>query len=285
MYTIAILIGILEGLTEFVPVSSTGHMIIAGHILGFTGQTADSFEIFIQLGAILAVVGVYYKTFLNLIPSKTKEHQRSGSTEALGFQALGRQAVGFQGIRGMGLLALTTFPALVAGKIAHDFIKEHLFSPQTVAIGLAVGGLGLILIELFKPKATVTDINSITWREALTIGLFQCLALWPGMSRSGSTIIGGMLLKIDRKTTAQYSFIAAVPIMFAATFYDLFKSRHFLHLSDAPIFALGFVVAFISAWFAIRYFIKFVANHSLQGFGWYRIALAVFTWWFFSRPL
>lgn len=273
MYTIAILIGILEGLTEFVPVSSTGHMIIAGHILGFTGQTADSFEIFIQLGAILAVIGVYWKSFLNLIPNKKKTPQSSASTEAVGFQGLG----------GIGLLALTTLPALVAGKIAHGYIKEHLFSPQTVAIGLALGGIGLILIELFKPKATVTDINSITWREALTIGLFQCLALWPGMSRSGSTLIGGMLLKIDRKTTTQYSFMAAVPIMFAATFFDLFKSRHFLHMSDAPIFALGFVVAFISAWFAIRYFIKFVANHSLQVFGWYRIVLAVFTWWFFSR--
>lgn len=276
MLLIAILIGILEGLTEFIPVSSTGHMIIAGHMLGFTGEKADTFEVFIQLGAILAVVGLYRKSFLKLIPKNLGaifSQERLSNTRDLGFE----------GWRGLTLLMITTIPALIAGKLAHSYIKEHLFSPQTVAIGLALGGLGLILIEFIKPKPTLTDINHFTWKEALAIGLFQCLALWPGMSRSGSTLIGGMLFKMDRKTAAEYSFIAAVPIMFAATGYDLIKSRHFLLLSDAPLFAVGFVVSFISAWFAIRYFIKFVANHSLQGFGWYRIALAIFTWWYFSR--
>lgn len=283
MLYIAILIGILEGLTEFIPVSSTGHMIIAGHMLGFTGEKADAFEVFIQLGAILAVVGVYWKSFLKLIPKRLKKASAANPTEDLSNTR--NNGLGFEGWRGLALLMLTTIPALLAGKLAHGYIKEHLFSPQTVAMGLAMGGVGLILIEFFKPKPTVNDINNFTWREALAIGLFQCLALWPGMSRSGSTLIGGMIFKIDRKTAAEYSFIAAVPIMFAATGYDLLKSRNFLHLSDAPFFALGFGVSFISAWFAIRYFIKFVANHSLQGFGWYRIALAAFTWWYFSRPL
>jgi undecaprenyl-diphosphatase len=261
MFGLAILIGIVEGLTEFIPVSSTGHMIIAGHALGFTGPKADTFEIFIQLGAILAVIGLYHKRFLGLIP-------RSAST-------------GFAGWQGLGLLALTTFPALVAGKLAHEHIKAHLFSTTTVAIGLAAGGVALILIEVFLPKVRKSGLDSLGWKDALLIGCFQCLSLWPGVSRAGATIIGGMLMKIDRKTTAEYSFLAAVPIMFAAVLYDLYKSRGILEVSDAPLFAVGFVVALASAWVAIRFFIRFLANHTLQGFGWYRIALAGVTLWYF----
>jgi undecaprenyl-diphosphatase len=278
MYALAILIGLLEGLTEFIPVSSTGHMIIAGHMLGFTGPRADAFEVFIQLGAILAVVGLYWRRFLSLIPGRHK-------SEGLGTLAgapLPSGGMGLKGWHGLGLLMLTTAPALIAGKLAHVYIKEHLFSPFTVAIGLALGGIGLILVERYRPKPVKTNVDSLGWREALIIGFFQCLALWPGMSRAGSTIIGGMLMKIDRKTTAEYSFLAAVPIMFAATGYDLYKSRDFLVASDVPLFALGFMVSMVSAWFAIRYFIKFLANHTLQGFGWYRIALALFSWWYFG---
>ena len=287
LYGFAILIGILEGLTEFIPVSSTGHMIIAGHMLGFIGPRADAFEIFIQLGAILAVIGLYRERFLDLIPWR--------KPNAAAIEAAGRVsgtddqlrkdtgAPGFTGWRGLGLLAVTTVPALVAGKLAHHFIKEHLFSPVTVAIGLAVGGVGLILIETFRPKPEKIGLDSLGFREALWVGLFQCLALWPGMSRAGSTIIGGMLARVDRKTTAEYSFLAAVPIMFAATFYDLYKSREFLQASDAPLFALGFIVSLVSAWFAIRFFIGYLAKHTLKGFGWYRIAVAVFTFWYFSR--
>jgi undecaprenyl-diphosphatase len=264
MYGIAILIGIVEGLTEFIPVSSTGHMIIVGHLLGFTGPRADAFEVFIQLGAILAVVGLYRQRFLALLPDR--------STQG-----------GFSGWRGLGLLALTTLPALVAGKLAHHYIKEHLFSPLTVAAGLAVGGLGLILVEYFRPKTRKTGLDTVSWKEAFWIGIFQCLSLWPGMSRSGSTIIGGMLFGLDRKTTAEYSFLAAVPIMFAATGYDLYKSRAFLNAGDAPLFALGFIVSLVSAWFAIRFFIRFLAKHTLIGFGVYRLALAAVVWWYFSR--
>ena len=266
MYGLAIVIGIVEGLTEFIPVSSTGHMIIAGHLLGFTGPRADTFEIFIQLGAILAVLGLYHKRFLGLIPSRAPD-----SAEPV-----------FAGWRGLGLLALTTLPALIAGKLAHGYIKTHLFSTTTVALGLALGGVALILVETFLPKVRKAGLDSLGWREALMVGCFQCLALWPGVSRSGATIVGGMLGGVERKTTAEYSFLAAVPIMFAATLYDLYKSRSFLQASDLPLFALGFFVALVSAWVAIRFFVRFLGNHTLKGFGWYRIALAGLTLWYFS---
>lgn len=265
LYGLAIILGLVEGLTEFLPVSSTGHLIIAGHLLGFTDQRAETFEIFIQLGAILAVAILYRERFLGLIPGRAPAGTR------------------FAGGRGLFLLAVTTAPALVVGKFAHHAIKEKLFSPLTVAIGLAIGGVGLILIEIFKPRTRVSRLDDIGPREAIWVGLFQCLALWPGMSRSGSTIIGGMLAGADRKTTAEYSFLAAVPIMIAATIYDLYKSREFLHASDAPLFAVGFLVALVSAWLAVRFFIGFVGKHTLKGFGWYRLALAAFTWWYFSR--
>jgi undecaprenyl-diphosphatase len=274
LYGLAILIGLLEGLTEFIPVSSTGHMIIVGHMLHFTGERADAFEVFIQLGAILAVAYLYRDRFLGLIPGRAR-----AAASAAGSPAAPR----FAGVRGLVLLAVTTLPALVAGKLFHHAIKERLFSPLTVAIGLAVGGVGLILIETFKPRARVTKLDEIGMREAVWVGLFQCLSLWPGMSRAGSTIIGGMLAGADRKTTAEYSFLAAVPIMIAATGYDLYKSRSFLHAEDAPLFALGFLVALVSAWFAVRFFIGFLGKHTLKGFGWYRLALAAFTWWYFSR--
>lgn len=277
IYWLAILVAIVEGLTEFIPVSSTGHMILVGHAVGFTGPRADTYEVFIQLGAIMAVVGLYRERFLGLIPFGP------GRAAARDPGSLGGAAVlRFEGWRGLGLLALTTFPALVAGKLAHSHIKEHLFSPITVAAGLAIGGVALILAEWTMRKPRYSGLDSVGPRQALLIGLFQCLALWPGVSRAGSTIVGGMLTGLDRKTTAEYSFLAAVPIMLAAVSYDLWKSRSFLSLSDAPLFALGFVVAFASAWLAIRFFISFLANHTLQGFGWYRILVAGVAYWYFS---
>lgn len=278
LYWLAILIAIVEGLTEFIPVSSTGHMILVGHAVGFKGPRADTFVVFIQLGAIMAVVGLYRERFLGLIPFGVGRAAAKHS-ESLG----GSEVLRFEGWRGLGLLALTTFPALVAGKLAHPYIKEHLFSPLTVAAGLAIGGVALILAEWTMRKPKWSGLDAVGPRQALLIGLFQCLALWPGVSRAGATIVGGMLTGLDRKTTAEYSFLAAVPIMFAAVGYDLWQSRGFLAFSDAPLFALGFVVAFGSAWLAIRFFIRFLANHTLQVFGWYRIALAGVAWWYFSR--
>lgn len=252
----AFLLGVVEGLTEFIPVSSTGHLIVAGHLLGFDGPRAATFDVFIQLGAILAVVFLYSQRFSSLFSFK-KEN-------------------GFSGLNGLTLLALTTFPALFFGAMAHSFIKEHLFSPITVAIGLGVGGVAILLAEARLPKAKRLGLDALEWKDALLIGSFQCLAMWPGVSRSASTIVGGMMIGVERKTAAEYSFLAAVPVMCAATIFDIYKSRTFLEASDIPIFFIGFVVSFVSALFALRFFIRILGRYTLKLFGWYRIGAAIF---------
>lgn len=251
----AVVLGIVEGLTEFVPVSSTGHLIVAGHLLGFTGDKAATFEIFIQLGAILAVALLYRERLVRLLP--TTEGQ------------------GLTGRRGLALLALTTLPALVAGAVAGSAIKDNLFNPTTVAIGWGIGGLALIGVERVRPVATKTDLGALGWRDALVIGLAQCLALWPGVSRSAMTMGSGILLGGDRKTAAEYSFLAAMPVLTAATVFDLYGSRDLLEASDLPMFAVGFVVSFVAAWFAVRFFLRLLASTTLRPFGWYRIAAAI----------
>lgn len=255
----AIILGIVEGVTEFIPVSSTGHMILVGRLLGFEGETASTFEVFIQLGAILAVVVLYKERFIGLNPL-TKEK-------------------GFAGKNGLILLFLTTLPALVFGFLAHGYIKRHLFNPTTVAIGLGIGGVAILLIERFLPGIKKRGIDSLGYREALAIGFFQCLALWPGVSRSGATILGGMTIGIERKTAAEYSFLAAVPVMCAATAYDLYKNFRFLQSSDIPVFALGFVVSFVIALLTVKSFTRLVGRSTLTPFGWYRIALAFVIFW------
>lgn len=258
MIITAIILGIVEGLTEFLPVSSTGHLIITGNLLDFTGTKADTFEVFIQLGAILAVVWLYRQRFFQLLDfSKAK---------------------GLQGKRGIGLLLLTTLPALVVGFLLHDFIKDHLFQPSTVAIGLAVGGAALIVFERFQHKSAIIKLDDITPKQAFAVGCFQLLALWPGVSRSASTIIGGMIQGLDRKTAVEYSFLIAVPVMIAATGFDLLKSLDSLQTSDIPMFATGFITAFVAAVLAIRYFVRFVQRFGFTVFGWYRIALAALVW-------
>ncbi len=256
---IAIILGIVEGLTEFLPVSSTGHLIIAGDLLNFTGDRAATFEVFIQLGAILAVVWLYRERFIKLLqltgPKSDHKH--------------------FQGWNGIKLLALTTLPALIAGLALHGFIKHHLFQPATVAAGLAIGGVALIIFERFVHKPKTVSLDNLTPKQALSIGLFQVLALWPGVSRSAATIIGGMLQGVDRKTAVEYSFLAAVPVMIAATGFDLLSSLSSLQASDLPLFTVGFVMAFASAILAIKYFVKLVQRYTFTPFGWYRIGLAI----------
>jgi len=244
----AIMLGIVEGVTEFIPISSTGHLIVVGHLLGFAGPKAAPFEIFIQLGAILAVVILYKERFLGLCTF--------------------RMSGGLVGHRGLVLLGLTTLPALVFGAATHRFIKDYLFTPGTVALGLGVGGVGILLIERFLPRVKKSGLDALTYRNAIAVGFFQCLALWPGMSRSACTIVGGMAIGIARGTAAQYSFLAAVPVIFAATILDLYKSLPILHGSDISMFAIGFVVSYITAWFAIKFFLRFLANHTLNPFGW-----------------
>ena len=264
MLLIAAILGIVEGLTEYIPVSSTGHLILAGHLLGFTGPQAETFEIFIQLGAILAVAGAFPGRFLALIPGRTEG--------------------GLSGWRGLGLLALTTGPGLAMGKLAHDAIKAHLFNPVTVAAGLAVGALLMLATERWcarEGRLRTRGLGGFTWKQALGIGCFQCLALWPGMSRSSSTIVGGMIFGLERGAAAEYSFLAAVPIISAATVYDLFKSRNLLSVGDIGYFAVGFGVSWLLAWVSIRFLLRFLVTHTLRSFAIYRIfaALIVFYLW------
>jgi undecaprenyl-diphosphatase len=260
---VAVILGIVEGLTEFIPVSSTGHLIVAGHLLGFEGEKAATFEVVIQMGAILAVAVLY--------------RHRLESLRTL------RRLPGFAGQRGWLLLILATLPAGVLGMLAHGAIKEHLFSPTTVAIGWGVGGVAILLLERFKPDERVCDLDQVTWRGALGIGLFQCLALWPGISRAAATIGGGMIMRLGRTTASEFSFIAAIPIIAAASAYDLMKSWHLLSMADVPFFVLGFLVAFIFAWLSVTLFLRILQVSTLRPFGWYRIvaaaiALAVITW-------
>ncbi|MDQ7784498.1 MAG: undecaprenyl-diphosphate phosphatase [Desulfomonilaceae bacterium] len=256
---VAAVLGIVEGITEFLPVSSTGHLIVAGHLMNFSGDRAASFEVFIQLGAILAVVVLYWRRFTGLIPTK-------GLRPA--------QYRGFSGMNGLLLLFLTTLPALVIGAFAHGAIKRYLFSPETVALALAVGAVGILLAEKFRPQPRVTDPDGIGYGQAFVIGLFQCIAMWPGMSRSASTIIGGMVSGLDRKSATEYSFLAAVPVMVAATSYDLYKAWGLLKASDFLFFAVGFAVSFIAAALAVRTFIAAVQRWSLAPYAWYRLAIA-----------
>jgi undecaprenyl-diphosphatase len=262
---IAVILGIVEGITEFLPVSSTGHLILAGSLVNFTGEKAACFEVFIQLGAILAVVVLYYQRFLHLVPVSTDWlHEK-----------------GFAGLRGVSLLLMTSFPALIAGALAHKTIKTYLFTPLTVMLALGVGGIAIILAEKFKPEASSDSLDDLTYKQALFIGVFQCFSLWPGMSRAASTIIGGLFSGLDRRLAAEYSFLAAVPIMIAATLYDLYKTWHLLSAADFSFFAVGFVVSFVSAILAVKAFIGMLQRWTLVPFAVYRIVIApvAFIFW------
>ncbi len=250
----AVVLGIVQGLTEFIPISSTGHLILVGDLMRFSGERAATFHVFIQLGSILAVVVLYRRRFLQFLNVRRRS--------------------GFWSPRGLGLLLLTTIPALVLGAAFHDEIKMYLFSPSNVAIGMAVGGVWILLAERFFTKSARNDLETLTWKEALWIGCFQCMAMWPGMSRSASTILGGMITGLERKTATEYSFFAAVPVMVAATVFDLWKSLPCLDRTDIPLFGLGFLVSFVFAWIGIRFLIRFLGCHTLVPFGWYRITVA-----------
>lgn len=257
------MLGIVEGLTEFIPVSSTGHLIVSGNLLGYVGEKANTFEIVIQLGAILAVVVYYRDRFRQLLHFAERNENR------------------FAGFRGWLLLGITTAPILVAGYFFHGFLKTHLFNPLTVAWALGAGGVGILVVERWGPEARTSELDQIRWDLALRIGLFQCLALWPGVSRSAATILGGMLGKMERKTAAEYSFLAAVPALTAATLYDTYKSWHLLEAADLPFFAVGFVVSFLTAWLAVAWFLNLLQRWTLRPFGWYRILIAPVIYYLF----
>lgn len=262
----AVILGIIEGLTEFLPVSSSGHLIIAGHLLDYTGPKAAVFEVFIQLGAILAVVMLYFNRFIGLLKNTPE--------------------IPFSGIRGLWMLFLTSLPASILGLLLSGYIKSYLFNPITVSFALAIGAVFILCVEKFAPahakeKATFHNLDDMTPKLAFGIGCFQCLALWPGFSRSAATIMGGMLLGARRTLAAEYSFLAAVPIMFAATGYDVLKNYHLFTTADIPFFAVGFVVSFLSALLAVKTFIALVGKMTFRPFAWYRLIIAplVYLFW------
>lgn len=250
----ALILSIVEGLTEYLPVSSTGHLILVGDLLHFTGDKAATFEVVIQLGAILAVFVLYWKRFMGLI--RPTPYAR------------------FAGIRGILLLILTTIPACVLGLLLHGVIKEYLFTPKTVLLALVVGAICMIVVEKTPKRPAYYTLDDLTPKLAFGIGCFQCLALWPGFSRSAATIMGGIILGAKRGLAAEYSFIAAVPVMLAATGYDLLKNWQLFTQADLPFFAIGMVGAFVSALFAVKVFVALLGKITLVPFAVYRLILA-----------
>jgi undecaprenyl-diphosphatase len=264
-YGHAIILGILEGLTEFLPISSTGHLIVANDLLGVNDARGKAFAIFIQLGAVLAVCAAYRDTLLEV---------------AAGL-AGGPAAARSRSLRFCSNVLLAFLPAMAAGAVLHGFIKTHLFSPVTVGAALVVGGVVILGVES-RPRAhpRVATVDEMRWTDALKVGLCQCCALFPGVSRAGATIIGGMLVGLSREAATRFSFFLALPTMFAAVTYDLYRNRHLLDWGDAGVFAAGFVAAFLTALLTVRALLAWVSRHSYAPFGWYRIGfgLLVLAW-------
>lgn len=263
---IAVILGIVEGLTEYIPVSSTGHMILVGHMLGFDGPRASVFEVFIQLGAILSVLVIYKEKFLRM----AKQYNCLHLLKKENWQ---RHDTGLT----LAHIAVGIVPVMLIGFFAHHFIKTYLFSTATVIIGLFVGGLYMLIAEKKRIPIVCDDVEAMSIKQAFCVGFFQIFALWPGFSRSGSTIGGALFLGISRKAAADYSFIIAVPVMFIACIYDLLKSLNDLNSNDLVMIAIGFVVAFIVAYISVLWFLKFLNKSTLASFAYYRFLLAIFS--------
>jgi len=246
----AFILGVVEGATEFIPVSSTGHLIIVGDLLNFTDEKSNVFKIFIQLGAILAICWEY-RTRLQFVSSQMF-HDKSAQ-------------------RFIFNLGVAFMPAALLGLVFHSHIKTYLFSPFTVAIALITGGFVILIVEKFAPKPTTETVDDMSIKQALKIGVAQSLALIPGVSRSGATILGGMVFGLSRKAATEFSFFVAIPIMFAATVYDLIKNRDLLAWADVSVFAVGFITAFFAALLAVKTLVRYVANHDFCLFAYYRI--------------
>ncbi|OCT21169.1 undecaprenyl-diphosphate phosphatase [Pseudomonas putida] len=258
----AIILGIVEGLTEFLPISSTGHQIIVADLIDFGGERAMAFNIIIQLGAILAVVWEFRSKIFEVV------FGLSSQPNARRFTAN---------------LLIAFMPAVVLGVLFADLIHEYLFNPITVAVALVVGGFIMLWAERRDHRIEVDHVDDMRWSHALKVGLVQCLAMIPGTSRSGSTIIGGLLFGLSRKAATEFSFFLAMPTMVGAAVYSGYKYRDLFQPADLPVFAIGFVVSFIFAMIAVRALLKFIANHSYAVFAWYRIAfglLILATWQF-----
>ncbi|KUP21345.1 undecaprenyl-diphosphate phosphatase [Paenibacillus sp. DMB5] len=278
----AIILGIVEGLTEFAPVSSTGHMIIVDDMWlksqEFLGKyTANTFKVVIQLGSILAVVIIFYKRFIDLLGLKRFSRKEMTSVPD------GVPQVETEGRLKLGQVLVGLIPAGVFGLLFEDYIDEHLFSTSTVLIGLVVGAIFMIIADRFAPKKPKTEtVDQITYRQALSVGLIQCVSLWPGFSRSGSTISGGVLIGMSHRAAADFTFIMAVPIMAGASLISLIKNWQYFTLDALPFFIAGFISAFLFALLSMRFFLKLINRIKLLPFAIYRIVLAavVYLVWF-----
>lgn len=250
-----IILGIVEGLTEFIPVSSTGHLILTEAVLGDTGPRSAVLDVVIQIGAILAICWLYRDRLCAVATGLGTDRSAQRFT---------------------GNILLAFLPALVVGALAHDFIKHVLFSPWIVAFSLIVGGIAILVIERFaRIRSAAHSVEELTPRSAFGVGLCQLLSLIPGVSRSGATIMGGVALGIDRKTATEFSFFLAIPTMFGAAALDLFKNRALLSIHDAAAIGVGMVTSFVVAMLVIRWLVGFVGQHGFAIFGWYRIFAGV----------
>jgi len=259
----ALILGVVEGLTEFLPISSTGHLILASDLMGVNDEKGKVFEIVIQLGAILAVLWEYRARF------------------ARAFSGLARDPV--QQRFALNLL-VAFLPAAIVGLAFQSQIKKYLFNPVSVAVALIVGAGVIFAVERWYSrhgKPRVESVDSMTWSDALKVGIAQCFSLIPGTSRSGATIMGGMIAGLSRQVATEFSFFLAVPIMFAATGYQVVKYRALFTREDLAPFAIGFVVSFVFALVAVKALIRYVAHHDFNGFAWYRIALGAAVLWYF----
>jgi undecaprenyl-diphosphatase len=256
LYTLlmAVLLGVVEGVTEFLPISSTGHLILVEDLLGFEGPAGNLFEIIIQLGAILSVIWIYrvklWRTALGLFSS--------GPAQRLTINVL-----------------LAFLPAAVIGVLAHDFIKEVLFSPWVVSGALIVGGIAILVIERVQKTHTIETVEDMSPGRALAVGFFQCIAMIPGISRSAATIMGALLVGVNRPAAAEFSFLLAIPTMFGATLYDFYKAREALTSDGLVFIAVGFVVSFVVALVVVKWLLRYISNHSFGAFAIYRIILGI----------
>jgi undecaprenyl-diphosphatase len=251
----AAIMGIVEGLTEFLPISSTGHLILAGALLGFDDEKAKVFDIAIQTGAILAVIIVYWQKIRSTIVAlpSDREAQRFALNVAVAF-----------------------FPAVVLGLLFGKAIQQHLFTPVVVATTFILGAFVILWAEgRHHPKVRIQEVEEMRWTDALKLGLVQCFALIPGTSRSGATIIGGMLLGLSRKAATDFSFYLAIPTLIGAGGYSLYKERGQLGADDIPMFAVGLLFSFLSAWLCVRWLLRYISTHDFKPFAWYRIAFGL----------
>jgi len=251
LYLKAAVLGVVEGLTEFLPISSTGHLIIAGQLIGHTGEKAKVFELVIQSGAMLAVIWEYRARFGRVLAGLHRDF------------AAQRFAIN---------LVVAFLPAALLGLLFGGAIKQHLFHAVPVAAAFIVGGLIILWVEGSPRRITVEHVDDMTWKDALKVGLAQSVALIPGMSRAGATIIGGMLFGLSRRAATEFSFFLAVPTLIAAGAYDFYNNRALFDAGDLGVFAVGFIVSFVSAFLCVRWLLRYIATHDFSAFAWYRIA-------------